>query len=894
MSFRLKIVLGLILIQVLLVIMLIWSSLHFLRISNEVELSNRAFILAPSLASLMRPSVLAKDHGELQREINTILLRRNIVYIRVRNTTGAVLAEGGDPEALARPFVEDFLFENVTDNVFDVSAEIEGDEGALGRVELGISTLEVNEIMAAARREMATIALSGLGISILFSLMLGNYFTRQLTRLRDATRRIASGDIGYQLAVIGSDELAQTASAFNTMSRKLATLYSEKQAALNGARQKAHELHESQRRIHAVLDHAMDAIFTFDENGVIETFNPAAERIFGVLATEAIAERIALLIPEPYLSEHETYIKEFLRSGDRRLFGVAREIEGRRQDGSVFPLEIDISEVRLEGRHLFIAIARDITERKKAEAQLHQAQESALESSRNKFEFIANVSHEIRAPVSDMLNTLNVLGKTQLSPEQHSRIEDIQASGDALITIINDMLDFSRIEAGKLELESIDFDLRRTIDVVYQSFKDKAAKKSINLAYVIPSAVPSALRGDPTRLRQLIANLIDNAIKFTDRGEITMRVTVAEETGDHAVLRFEVEDTGIGIAPNIQQRIFEIFARSEAAIAPAYSSSGLGLMICKRLAEMMSGRIGVHSEVGRGSTFWFTAWFEKPLAGAAPHELPRAALANLNALVINPDKDVRASLQAMLIEAGMRVRAVEDGMQALNELNLAVAHGQPYDVAIFDMMVSGMNGIQFARAVHADKRLAPLRMIMLAATGYRGDSEEVRQAGIHCYLTAPVERDQLLDCVAAVMAMREGGGKAFVTRYSLAGARPERYGHALVISGDPARQKHLLGRIERLGYRASLATNAEEALDTTAKTHYDLILVDNEERELLGADQIRRLRDREQRADHRIPIVVIVSPGASRDEQQAYRTAGANACFTGLVDIEVLNKQLQG
>jgi PAS domain S-box-containing protein len=840
----------------------------------------------------MRPSVIARDTEELQREVHSVLLRRNVVYIRVIAADGSILAQGGDFSALTRPFFEDFLFEDVTDEVFDVSAEIEGEDSSpLGRVQMGISTSEVNDIMTAARREMATIALSGLGISILVSLVLGNHFARQLTRLRDATRRIASGDIGYQLPVSGSDELAQTANAFNTMSRKLAMLYSEKQAALNGARQKASELHESQRRIHAILDHAMDAIFTFDEEGAIETFNPAAERIFGVSAAEAVGERLALLIPEPYLSEHETYIREFLRSGDRRLFGVAREIDGRRPDGAVFPLEIDISEVRLEGRHLFIAIARDITERKKAEAQLRQAQESALESSRAKFEFIANVSHEIRAPVSDMLNTLNVLGKTTLAPEQQARVEDIQASGDSLITIINDMLDFSRIEAGKLELETIDFDLWQTMDVVYQSFRDKAVSKGINFAYVIPASVPGALRGDPTRLRQLLANLVDNAIKFTDRGEITVRAAVAEETGDHAVLRFEVEDTGIGIPPNIQQRIFEIFARSEAAVSPAYGSSGLGLMICKRLAEMMNGRIGVHSEVGRGSTFWFTAWFEKQLAGAAPRTYPRESLVNLKALVINPDREAGAALQASLSEAGLRVQAAEDGMQALNELSVAAAHGQPYDLVIFDMMVTGMNGLQFARAVRADKRLARLRMVMLAATGYRGDSEEVRQAGIHCYLTAPVEREQLLDCLAAVMGGREGA-QSFVTRHSLPTSR--RHGHALAISAEPGRQRHLLGRLERLGYRASLAASAEEALEATSRHPFDMVLVDNEERELLSAEQIRRLRDREQQADQRIPIVVIVSPGASRDEQQAYRTAGANACFTGLVDMEALGKQLQG
>lgn len=895
MSFRLKIVLGLVVIQILLMLILVWSSLNFLRITNEVELSNRASATASILASALSAAVTDDDAGVLIATINEVVAQPDILYIRF--IKGSVIVAAGDPAMLDRPFVEDFLFEDVTDGVYDVSAEIREDGASTGRVEIGISTNEVGDIMVAARREMATIAVIGLGLSILFSLMLGNYFARQLKRLKDATRRIASGDIGYQIAVAGNDELAQTANAFNTMSRKLAMLYSEKQAALNRARQKADELQDSERHIHAVLHHAMDAIFTFDDGGVLESINPAGERMFGYPAEGCIGQNIAMLIPEPWMSEQQASIREYLRDSGVRNLAATREIEGRHKDGGVFPLEIDISEVEIEGRHLFIAIARDITLRKQVESELRHAQDAALESSRNKFEFIANISQEIRAPVNEILGSLNVLAASELTPDQRARVENISSSGDSLITVINDMLDFSRIEAGKLELEVIDFDLWRTVDTVYRMFRNAAEDKGVNFSYILPCLAPTALRGDPTRLRQLLINLFDNALKFTGKGEVILRIGVIDESDGHAILRFEVEDTGIGIAPDVQQQIFEIFSHSDLpASAPFNRSSGLGLMISKRLAEMMQGTIGVSSEIGRGSVFWFTARFEKHAGVAEFPENQFNDLSHLKVLIVNPDPDACESLRALVSKAGLRPGCIEDGMKALNELGASANRGQPYDLVFFDREIPGMNGLQFAHAVRGDRRIARTRMIMLAATGYRGDGEEVRQAGIHGYLTAPVKSEDILACISAVM---QGGWEkraGLVTRHTLASVpgRQQRQDYALVVSADRERQKQLLGRLERLGYRTSLATDAAEALAATERSASRLIVVDNEARELLGADALRRIRRRERDGQEHMPIVVIVSPAASRDEQLAYRSAGADECFSGLAGIDSLKRQVSG
>ncbi|MDR2877669.1 MAG: PAS domain S-box protein [Chromatiales bacterium] len=740
MSFRLKIVLGLLAIQLLLAFVLVWNSLNFLRVSNEAELSNRALVIAPGLATLMAPFVAQNDLDEVRRQSEAVLSRQAIVYVRVLSVDGTLLVEAGNPDALARSFSEDLLLEDVNDRIFDVSAPIELDGTQLGSVQVGVSVEELPDVMGAARRQVATISLAGLVLSLIFSWLLSNYFARQLARLRDATRRIAAGDIGYQLGVAGHDELAQTASAFNTMSRKLATLYAQKQSALNGARRKAQELEESERRVHAVLNHAMDGIFTFDVHGVVENFNPAAERIFGYAAAEVLGARVAKLIPEPYLSEHEARIAEFMRAGDAGVFGRPTECVGQRKDGEVFPMEIDISQVELEGRHLFIAIARDVTQRHKVEADLRLAQATALESARSKFEFIANVSNEIRGPLTDIVDALGTLDVAELAPKQRARLEEIRGAGDALIVVISDMLDFSRIEAGRLELKSVDFDLWKTVQEVYHSYRSKADDKSLELAYAIQCGVPQVLRGDAGRLRQLLVNLIDNAVKFTQQGSVVLRVEVANDEDERALLRFEVRDTGAGITTGIRQRIFEIFAQPASSAPPvSYGTSGLGLTISKRLAEMMQGRIGVDSEPGQGSTFWFTASFEKPAhaSNAGP-----ASAAN--------------------------------------------------------------------------------------------DSATRR--------------------------------------------------YALVVAVEPERQRSLLGAIERADFGASFAADAAQALAALADERYQLVLIDNEARELLSDRDIVQLSAKLRVQGEGQRIVVIVAD-ASDVRCQAYRAAGADSCFAGVGEV---------
>lgn len=876
MSFRLKIIFGLLAIQILLVAMLIWSSLRFLNASHEVELSNRAFMMAPALASLMRPAVVAGDREELRDEIDSLLFRRGVVYIRVRDARGQVMVQGGDPRQLDRPFSEDFLLEDTDDGVFDVSAPIVRDGEPLGIVELGLSLEEIPEVMAAARREMASIALVGLALSLIFSWALGHYFAHQLARLRNATRRIAAGDVGYQLPAMGDDELGQTAQAFNVMSRKLASLYAEKQEALTKARQKAQELQGSERRVHAVLHHAMDAILTFDEQGVIEDFNPAAERIFGYRADEIVGRTIDLLIPEPWLSEQKARIAEFLHGGDAQIFGAPSEIRARRRDGSDFSAEIDVSQVRLEERHLFIVVARDITQRRKAEAELLAAQRAALEAARSKFEFIANVSEEMRVPLNEMLRSLGTLSRPGWNEWQRAYIDELREAGNTLVTIVNDMLDFARLEADQLQLEAIDFDLWQSIDTVYRLYRDRATAKGLEMVYLISPAVPRMVHGDPTRLRQILANLLDNAIKFTVNGEIAVRVESADDVDARLVLRFEVAATGHGIAPEAQKRVFELLSQPEPVPAPISGSSGLGLAISRRLTEMMRGQMGVSSSPGQGSTFWFTAIFEQPQGdGAAIHRpVSEQSLAGLKVLVVSADDAVRASLLRML--GSLRVRSVADDTMALAEIRSATAMGDPYRIVVYDGSGDVAPGLRFSSALR-DGGNTDIGVILLASTGFRGDREEIRQSGIRCYLTDPVDSHELIESISALLETSGSSPRAvtFLTRHDIGERVAGRAGWVLVSAESQDRQKRLLSTLERAGLRCAAGT-AEQALPAAADPIFQLLLIDGAEGLLLPKSEIERLR--KLRGPEGPQLAIAVFAGAGPD-CAAWRDAGADTCI---------------
>lgn len=608
---------------------------------------------------------------------------------------------------------------------------------------------------------MAGYTALGIFLSILIILIVMRRNLSPLSVLASQAEAIGRAEERLQsVSVETGGEIGALAFSFNEMLERLR----DREASLKTTLE---DLREREARISSIVNTTVDGIITTDEKGVIESFNQAAEKMFGYDADEAAGRNISILIPEPYESRHDRHVQAHHNGGGSKGPGTAREVLGRRKDGSAFPIELSVSEADLGDRRIFTGILRDITERKKAEEELQKAKEAAESANQAKSDFLAGMSHEIRTPMNAIIGMGELMMETPLNEEQKRYVEILIHAGDNLLNIINDILDISKIEAGHLELESTGFDLQELLDKACAIVAIRANDKGIILDCRVHPDVPAHLIGDPSRLRQVILNLLGNAIKFTEKGEVVLEVDKhIAEIPDHDIpqapiqyqpeevtLRFSVRDTGIGIPEDKVNRILEKFTQADTSTTRKYGGTGLGLAISKRLVELMGGSIWVTSTVGAGSIFYFTSPFliqkEKPQPepAAAAVISGHETLRPLHILLVDDSEDNRLLVQSLLKKTPFTIDTADNGKAAVEKNK-----GTSYDLILMDIQMPVMDGYTAAKEIRTWERLdnrAPTPIIALTAYALQEEIRKSYDAGCSGHLTKPIKKNELIEAITA-------------------------------------------------------------------------------------------------------------------------------------------------
>ncbi|HEU0186763.1 MAG TPA: ATP-binding protein, partial [Gallionellaceae bacterium] len=530
------------------------------------------------------------------------------------------------------------------------------------------------------------------------------------------------------------------------------------------------QLRDSATRIQTILDTVMDGIITINDRGIVETVNPAVERIFGYAPAEIIGQNVSMLMPEPYRSQHDSYLEHYRATGEAHLIGAMREVMGRRKDGSTFPLECAVGEMILDSQRHFTGMLRDITVRKQAEELLQQAKEKAEYANRAKDSFLATMSHEIRTPLSGLLGMLELLSLTTLNSEQRETLQVARNSGKGLLRILSDILDWSKIEEGKLELAPQPTSLVQLVAGVANTYARVASAKSVVLSRHVDARLSSEHIVDPLRLSQVLNNFVSNAIKFTRKGQVEIRAELLALHDDVEQVRFSVKDTGIGISEEVQQRLFQSFGQGSADTARMYGGTGLGLAICRRLAEMMGGHISLESTPGQGATFSIT--LDMPVVEASGmqtaglHEeedmAPVQPLVDVDhevdapVILVVDDHPTNRRLLALQLELlGLRAEAAENGDEAL----LLWRDGH-YAMVITDCHMPGMDGYDLTRAMRrieaAEARLRT-PVIAWSANALPEEWDVCRAADMDELLVKPADLAQLKKTLAKWLSIAGNG-----------------------------------------------------------------------------------------------------------------------------------------
>jgi PAS domain S-box-containing protein len=640
-------------------------------------------------------------------------------------------------------------------------------------------------------------------------------------------------------------------------------------------------LHESEERIRLLLDSTAEAIYGVDPSGRCTFCNPATLRLLGYQKPGDLLNKNMHEVMHHSYADGTPYPQKDCNIGTSLVRGEGIHSDKEifwRADGTSFPAEYWAYPTRRNGQIIGSVVTfLDITERKQAQAALLEAKEAAEAGSRAKSEFLANMSHEIRTPMNGIVGMTDLALDTNLTGEQRDYLNLVKTSADSLLRVIDDILDFSKIEAGKLELEEAEFAIRDVFRDTLKTLAVRADKKRLELTMRVSPAVPMWVVGDPTRLRQLIVNLVGNAIKFTEAGNVIVDAEIEKESACAVELHIRVSDTGIGIPLEKQSLIFESFAQADGSTTRRFGGTGLGLTISRQLVELMGGRMWVESEVGKGSTFHFTTTFRRGTAAASNREqIAGERLPGLEVLVADDNATNRNILKEMLTNWQMKTVVASDGTEALKAMELARTGGRPFGVALLDGTMPGIDGFGVAERIRRNPSLADAVILMISATQYAADVARGRELGVEVFLTKPIGQSDLLDAILSVLGIQVAEERLAEVPSQTQEAKKVHGLNILLAEDNPVNQKLAVRLLEKAGHRVTSAATGAEALSAWEKmsdVEFDLVLMDIQMPEMDGTEATTAIRTRENSTGKHIPIIAMTAH-AMRGDKEKYLAGG--------------------
>ena len=626
-------------------------------------------------------------------------------------------------------------------------------------------------------------------------------------------------------------------------------------------------LRDSEQQFRAVFEGAEIGIAIAELDSGKLLVNPAYQQMLGCQPEEMQDLSVFDRLTHP--EDRELDMLQYGEMIEGKRDHVRREKRYLLRDGKLVWANMELSILRnAAGTPQFVmGTAVDVTERRRAESELQRAKEAAEAASQAKSTFLATMSHEIRTPMNGILGMTELVLETNLSSEQREHLGLVRLSAESLLSIINDILDFSKVEAGKLDMESIPFDLRDCLGETMKSLSFRAHQKNLELIYDVHPGVPESLLGDPGRIRQVLINLVGNSIKFTERGEVLVSVHEEAHEPDATYLHFSVQDTGVGIPLDKQDKIFEAFSQADGSMARKYGGTGLGLAICTRLVGLMGGHVWVESNPGAGSTFHFTAQFALQNIPAAV-ALPASSedLRGLTVLIVDDNSTNRRVLSSMLTRWEMKPECVDSAEAALEALEAGKRDGRPFRIVLLDAHLPGMNGFAFAERLKGDVHLVNSTIMMLTSSGQLGDGARCREVGISSYLLKPIRAAELLQAICTVLNPSAEKPAPLITRHSL---REDRnHARILLVEDNAINQTLALRLLQKRGYVVSTAANGRQALTALGKSNFDLILMDIQMPEMDGFEATAEIRKAEKRTGAHLPIIAMTANAMKGDEER--------------------------